>query len=254
MATGRFVRVNFVGDRTGTYFGGEIWNTGFSLVDTDFSDVVVGGVREPLPEFAATAIGEREISSPFDIDWAWEGTSTFTKANQIALAGVANTFWAAIKAYTPTDLRLTEIRISAFAVGTTKPWEVINGANVFSLSTPVAGTASAANQLPAQCAVTVSLRTGARGPAGRGRMFLPLTGVSETNGMIGSSTKTNLGAACVDLCEDTRALGPLMAIINRGPSTYSAVNDIQIGDYFDVIRRRENNIAEAYTSYTPTLS
>lgn len=256
MVEARFVRVSLIGGRPTGSFAGEIWNTGFSVVDQDGGGLFPGAVKAALPTFDASPIGATETASPFKIDWAWEGESKFTQAEQKTLAGLANTFWAAIKAYAPGDSRLEEIRISAFKVGTTSPWEVVNGANVFALSTPVVGGASAANQSPAQVAMTASLRTAARGAAGRGRMFLPLNSptLTGTSGLIGTAAKDAIGNATKALIEGVRDIGHLVAIVNKGPATYSDVDNVEVGNYFDIQRRRENSISETYTAYTPELT
>lgn len=252
MATGRYVRMVLTGDRPSGSFQGEIWQTGISMVDQDSGGVSPGGVREALPSFEATIIGQSTADATWRWDWAWDGNTKFTQSDQQSLAGHALTLFNAVKGYVPTDSRLTGVRISAFdAAG-----KVINGANVGTLLTPVAGTSNAANQMPAQMTITVSLRTGARGAAGRGRMFLPLNGptITGTSGLIGSATKDGVGNGVKAFVQNIRAVGPLAAIVNRSKLTYSSIDDVQVGNFFDVQRRRENAKDETYTQYTPSLA
>jgi len=228
----------------------EVCQTGISMVDGDSGGVSPGAVKQALPTFATTIQGVSGQDATWNWDLAWYGTQKFTDANNLALANHAVTLWNAIKALAPTDSRLTSVRISAF--GTDK--KVINGANVYTLKTPVAGTGTASTQMPAQIAITASLRTGARGAAGRGRMFLPLHAGSTATGLIGSTNKNTVGNGVSDFVENIRAVGPLAAIVNPTPLTYSDIDDVQVGNFYDTQRRRENAMDETYTSFPPTLS
>lgn len=250
MVDARWVRVVLVGERTGTSFPGEIWQTGFSMCDEDDGGIFTGAAKAALPVFAASSIGNTETDGNYVIDWAWEGTSKFTKANQKAIVGHWMTAWNSLRNYVTADSQLHEIRISAY--GTDR--HVINGANVFTFTTPNAGAVNSTGQLPAQLAVVASMRTAARGASGRGRMFLPLNGITDSGGKIPSAAYNAAGNAIKTLCENVRAVGPLVSVVNPTPLTYSDVSNIQVGQYFDVQRRRENATDETYTSYTPTLS
>jgi hypothetical protein len=238
------------GDRPSGNFIGEIWQTGISMVDGDSGGITPGAVKEALPTVAVTVQGASGSDATWNWDLAWSGTSKFTDAWNLALVNHAVTAFNAFKAYVPTDSRLTSVRLSAF--GTDK--KVINGANVYTLKTPAVGTGSASGQMPAQIATTASLRTGARGAAGRGRMFLPCSAGSASSGAIGSTEKDVVGNAIKALVQNIRAVGPLAAIVNPAGLTYSDIDDVQVGNYYDVQRRRENAKDETYTSYTPTLA
>lgn len=250
MADGRYVRMVLCGGRPSGSFSGEIWQTGISMVDQSSGGVTPGAVKQALPTFPTAVIGESGSDATWIWDLAWHGTDKFSDANLLALANHAVTLWSAIKAYAPGDSRLEEVRISAFDTA----GDVIGGANVYSLKTPIVGTGSSLSQMPAQIAITASLRTGARGPAGRGRMFLPLNAATPTSGLNGPATRDAVGGAVKTLLENIRAVGPLAAVVNRGPLTYSDIDDVQMGNYFDIQRRREGAKDETYTSYVPTLS
>lgn len=250
MADGRWVRIVLLGDHPSGSFSGEIWQTGISCVDGDAGGVMPGGVKEALPTFEALTQGSSGSDATWNWDLAWHGSTKFTDTTLLALANHAVSLFNSIKTYVPTDSRMTGVRISAF--GTDK--HVINGANVYTLKSPVAGSGNAGSQMPAQICVTASLRTGARGAAGRGRMFLPLHTASNTNGIISSAAKAAVGGAVQSWVQNIRAVGPLAAVVNPTPLTYSSVDDVQVGNYFDTQRRRENAIAESYTSYPPVLT
>jgi len=245
MATARSIRLVLEGEYHQGPFAGEIWQTGCSFVEGDAGGVFPGGIRESLPQFDATVIGEASSDATWDVDWAWKGDSKATKAIQVQMADLALVFWNAIKGQATTNLRMTGLRINAIQAD----GHVIGGANVFTLKTPVAGTQAASSSLPNQLAVVASLRTGARGPAGRGRMFLPLNGSPATGGVIGSTAKTTVNTALVAWFKDTYDLpGPLASVVNATPLTYSSIGTVGVGDLYDTQRRRRNAIQENYVT------
>ena len=250
MADARYVRAVLVGGRPSGSFAGEIWQTGFNMCDGDSGGILTGAVKAPLPTFTANVVGETTSDATWNVDNAWSGTQKFTHANLLAIANHIVTLWNVLKIRTPADSRLEAVRFSAFGTD----GKVINGANVYTLKAPLQGSVTATGQIPAQLAVTASLRTGARGAAGRGRMFLPLNGIAPASGLIPAAVRDEIGGAVKTLLENVRAVGPLVSVVNRVPLTYSDVDDVQVGNFFDVQRRRENAKAETYTSYTPTLT
>lgn len=250
MVDARYARLVLVGDRPSGSFQGEIWQTGISMVDQAQGGVTPGAVKQVLPTFPVSVVGSSGSDSTWNWDLAWEGTDKFTPANVLSLVNHAATLWGAIKGLVPTDSRMTQVRVSVFGAD----HKVINGANVYTLKTPVAGTAVASSQIPAQLTITASLRTGARGAAGRGRMFLPLNGASPSSGLIASANRDTTGNAVKAFVQNIRAVGPLASVVNRAGNTYSDIDDVQVGNFYDVQRRRENAKDETYTSYTPTIT
>jgi len=249
MATARHLRVFLLGSAPSGPYAGEIWQTGISFVEGDAGGVFAGAVKEGLPEFDVTVLGGATSDATWDIDWAWEGTSKVTQANQVGIANLAVTLFNAVKGQMTSNLRMDAVKINAC----TADGKVINGANYFQLKTPIAGTAAASSSLPAQLAVVASLRTGARGPGGRGRMYWPFNNVAGSAGVVGSTAQQVLREGVRDFCEDVRAIGPLAAVVNVAPVTYSAVTAIDVGNLYDSQRRRRNAIAETFTSATVTL-
>ena len=243
MPTARSIRVILVGDHTGGAASGEIWQTGFSCVEGDAGGVFNGAIKEGLPTFDTAIIGEATENTNYRIDWAWKGTTKATQANQIAIADAAVTMWTAVRGTTTTNMRLTEVRTYA----QDDYGKVIGGGNVFALKAPSAGTASASSQLPVQLAVVASLRTGARGPGGRGRMYWPLYATAASGGTVGTTTQSGLINAIKACFESVRGIGPLPAVVNAGPKTYSAIKTVEVGNLYDTQRRRINNLRETYT-------
>lgn len=244
MVQARWVRATLIWDVLTGAWAGEQWQSGLSMVDQDSGGVLNGAIRETCPEFAADVVGVHETPSGYGADYAWKGEEKFTAANQVSIANALGAFVTATKAYIPTSVSLTEIRFAAFdSAGAT-----INGSNVFTLTTPIAGTGSGAG-LPRQVAAVLSLRTGARGPAGRGRMFLPYCAATPaTDGLIGSSTASTTLTAAQTLMAAIRTVGPAPAVVNRAGVTFSGISSVAMGNHFDVQRRRVNAIDETYTS------
>lgn len=245
MVDARWARMILEGRMDSGPFKGEIWQTGLSFVAGDAGGIFPGGIKETLPTFSVNTKGEHTSNATWEMDWAWEGSTKLTKSCQTALADLALTFWNAVKGNAPTGSKFATVRINAHQAD----GKVINGANVFTLKAPVAGGAT--SPLPNQLAIVASLRTGARGPGGRGRMFLPLNGVMDAGGVIGSTTKTTVNSALSALITNAYDLSdgnPLASVVNAKALTYSSIASIAVGDMFDTQRRRRNAIQETYTT------
>lgn len=246
MSTARYLRTILIGDIVSGTFAGEIWTTGISGVIGDAGGVWAGEINAALPQFDVGIVGDSETDGGFQIDWAWEGSQVLDKASQKVLAASAVTFWNAIKTMTPSACRMTGVRVNAYDAQN----KVIGGANMFDLVTPLPGSASTYG--PAQLAVCASLRTGRRGPAGRGRMYLPLFGATQQNGALSSANQNTIATATKDLIEDLAGESVTSAVVNPAPLTYSSVDKVQVGNLFDIQRRRTNAINESYVTQTPT--
>lgn len=242
MATARHIRVDILGDRTGTVWEGETWQTGISLVEGDAGGVFPNAVRQGLPSFEAVADSEVTDDTTWDMYWAWRGTDKMTRNTQLGIANEALAFWNAIRTNAPSDSKMIGVRINAVQAD----GRVVNGGNYLYLKTPVAGGGNAVSQLPAQLAVVMSLRTGARGAGGRGRMYLPLTAISLSTGRIQTTQQTTLSAAGKALLEAMHTYGPVPAIVNARKLEYSAIDRVAIGDLMDVQRRRREQVPELY--------
>jgi len=249
MADARYVRMIMLGEYTTGVFEGEIWSTGLSMVQGDGGGDWPGSIQAPLPTFSAAVIGESETVSPYQIDWAWKGDSWFTREQQKALADACGVFWNAVKAYHPASGKFTSVAINAYdATG-----HVIGGANRFDLLSPVAGGKTETGILPAQMAVAATLRTGRRGPGGRGRMYLPLNGITLASGEISAASRTTVADAVKALLENVWNVGFVPSVVNRAALTHSSIDRVDVGNLMDIQRRRSNAISEAYTGATPVF-
>lgn len=242
MATGRFVRMDLVGAKTGSRWGGEQWQTGIGLVDGDAGGVFPNAVREGLPTFNAIADAENTSTTEFDISWSWRGTEKFSRSLQLSLAQAATAYCNGFKSFMAADSELVAVRISAVQAS----GKLVNGGNYFYLKTPIAGTQTAAVQMPPQLAIAVSHVTGARGAGGKGRMYLPLNGKASTYGKLTSVDQTALAAGAKAFLEELYSIGPVPAVISSAKLEYSAISRVRVGDVFDTQRRRREQVPEVY--------
>lgn len=241
MATGRWVRLELLGERTGVW-AGEIWQTGISMVDGSAGGVFPGAIREGLPSFTVNSDGLTEDTGPWDVYWAWKGADKFTKVDQLDLADAALAFWQGLRGRASTDSRLTGVRISAYDANR----KVLFGSNYFYLDSPVSGSGGATTQLPPQLAIVMTTRTGARGAGGRGRMYLPQNTAATSNGHLAVTVPETIAAGGKAFLEAIHAIGPVPAVVNASKLTYSSINGVSVGNLFDVQRRRRNAFDETY--------
>lgn len=251
MALARSVRVSAIGDRTGTWVG-EVWQTGLSIAgQADGGGDLGAVVDETLPSFTVDPDGANGSWSKGTYTLGWEGATQGTQAHQAAIALEVWTFFDALKGLMPADMRLTEIRLSAIQDN----GKVINGASVYSLSSPLVGSASATTQMPPEVAVVASLRTAGRGPRNRGRMYLPLNSATNASGLIASASLTTIVNATKSMAENLAGAipGGYVSVVHQAGLTYSTVTKVQAGNHWDAQRRRQNALPETRTEASLTL-
>ncbi len=116
----------------------------------------------------------------------------------------------------------------------------------------VPGTGLDSRTLPNQIALVVSLLTGfSRGPAHRGRVYLPMpTMVVGGDGRIDPGEVSVVKTAFNTLLTDLNAIdaGFKVAVMSRkaGAAIGRNVTGVEIGRVLDTQRRRRNKLAEAY--------
>lgn len=116
----------------------------------------------------------------------------------------------------------------------------------------VGGSAGGVQSFPNQIATVVSLLTAvSRGPAHRGRFYLPLPGaLMDANGLSTVSYRDNLKASTDTFIAAMNAATPgwKMAIFSRkdGAPAHRLVTGCEIGRVFDTQRRRRRSMAEQY--------
>lgn len=112
-----------------------------------------------------------------------------------------------------------------------------------------AGTSSEAT-LPPECAVCVSLLTGAPGRSARGRMYLPpvAKNVIGTNGQLGTSDAklfADWAAAFFGQINNIATDANVVVWSRKNASTRN-VTRVQVGNQIDMQRRRQNSAPETY--------
>lgn len=249
MVDARWFRVIAIGERHSGPFAGETWQTGISFVQAYNGGNWPGAIRSDLPFAPTDVIGATVDDATWRIDYAFDTPGVLVKAKQLAVANMVVTMFNSLKGQMSTESRLTGVRINAYQAD----GKVINGASMFDLKAPVVGTASSAQQPPPQLCVVASLRTGARGSSGRGRMYLPLS-VAMSSGKVGASTQAAAGNAVKTLCQDLWGQALVPSIVNAKTLTHSSVSNIEVGDLWDVQRRRARQLNETYTAYPPTFA
>lgn len=120
---------------------------------------------------------------------------------------------------------------------------------------PIGGTGTAPH--PFQTSLVVSLRTATPGASGRGRLYFPATGqiIDVASLRVTPSGVTNaLGAvktylSAIQTAIDATLDGVALTVWSRkGAGSTSPVNSLQMGNVFDVQRRRRDSLIENYTA------
>lgn len=217
-------------------------------------DPVIGGQPWPsdggLLYVGVDADAGQEIDTTFQVLWDHSSPTTGpaaaghpTRTNMRGLADDMLTCWTALKTYIPSTYELREIRITC--LDTTN--HSVGGSNRFLLRTPSAGTST--NVWVPQQAMAISLRSENPGRKGHGRIYLgPMSQtVMGTDGLIGSTSRTNILNALGTLFETTRnGSGLIPAVIQNAAQTYWDTVLLEAGDEMDTQRRRRNQRPENY--------
>jgi hypothetical protein len=116
---------------------------------------------------------------------------------------------------------------------------------------PGGNTVVNGTSFPNQVALAVGLTTGfSRGPAHRGRFFLPLPVHDlDATGHISAAAAADVDASCATLRTDVNAGGgEQMVVMSRkaGAPGHRAVTGFAIGRVLDTQRRRRRSLAELY--------
>ena len=116
----------------------------------------------------------------------------------------------------------------------------------------VGGTGSGGATYPNQVALVVSLTTGfSRGPAHRGRFYLPLpTAPVDVNGMISASDAAGVGVKVDELLTNINAISAGMeaSVMSRkdGAPGHRRITGCEVGRILDTQRRRRRSLIEDY--------
>lgn len=178
-----------------------------------------------------------------------------------SIAGVVGTWYANTTAPAiqfPAAHKLTGIKLNRIGVDGRY---VDDTSFEHTYPTPIPGTASL-QPIP-QAAVVASMRTAAeRGPASRGRMYLPpasgFTAVDGTTGLATASNALRVAQAVAQLVDGINdaynatfpafSVGEVVVASNVGLGRFRRVTEIRVGRVVDVMRSRRSALSEDYQS------
>jgi len=227
---------------------GELATMSFSGACRDTGAFGTDDINQALVEFDAVPTGTSSTTTHLTVSFGSEGIGGWNNANQEGILEAMYEFLDDLKAYQATTFTWKEIRLSAI----TSAGQVVNGATVGAINTPIAGTATM--NAPPQLAVASSHQTGGRGPRNRGRNYVPIhtyTGNTGGDGLVGTGVKTAVNNAAKAFIDTVNAIsGIRTAVVSGTHQTYSDITAVRIGDEFDTQRRRKNGRPETYTTLT----
>lgn len=121
------------------------------------------------------------------------------------------------------------------------------------LFTPIAGGAGT-TMLPSQVALAVSYKAGLRpnGVPQKGRFYLPTPSSTMLDAATGLLTATNAGKIRDDIADfwaQLRAAGHIPCMWSKRYGTMTPWDSIRVGQTFDTMRTRRNELPEVYTQY-----
>lgn len=162
------------------------------------------------------------------------------------------TWWNATSAHYASGTRLTGFKFNGLNVN----GHYVNPTKTIVRDmTPLPGTGGT-QPLPAQISLAATFRTAAqRGPAARGRMYLPPLSVSilDTNGKVTDAKRDAIANATATLLTslsnwsgvDTIGDPGRVCVMSKiGAGATRRVNAVDVGDRFDVQRRRASKMKE----------
>lgn len=137
---------------------------------------------------------------------------------------------------------------------TTTHLRVLNGTGNLA---PIFGTAGTPTPPSYQSVCVTTLTDRARGPASKGRLYLPQCAAPlQGPGRMTSTVSQNIATAAASFFTalgdeagvDVTAMRPAVVSNVGNPGPTSVITKVKVGDVPDVIRRRKNNLVEAYAT------
>lgn len=118
--------------------------------------------------------------------------------------------------------------------------------------TPITGSGGG-QMLPSQCALAVSVTAGYRpnGVPAKGRFYLPAPTtniLSPTDGTVDPTKRDQISATIAQFWADMNLAGHRPALWSRTYGTVVEWDTIRVGSKVDTIRRRRNELPEAYST------
>lgn len=176
-----------------------------------------------------------------------------TAARQIDMAEDFFTFLNAIKAFQATTFFWRYIKIAPV----TADGKYGADSSIYTYTTGISGIGGATTHEPPEVAVAASIMAPVLGRRGRGRMYIPaIAGTARgSDGVVSTGYQTTLNTAMKDLINNlqnvpgaTEAYFPLVMVTSAGKPTAVRPNQVRVGNHFDVQKRRQDQVKEAYAS------
>lgn len=215
----------------GTLPGGEQWTNGIRLASSETGD-------DPLGVYDWDEVE----------NWLTSGIQTAVKtwhaSSGAAIHNVCKLTYAKLN-YVKMDGHYLENRTHEF------------------IYAPVVAGGASASQYPNQVALVVSLTTGIdRGPAHRGRFYMPMpTWAVQADGLIASAQAVltaTAAATFITAISDSPGIdiltSPNAAVMSKvGTGATNLITGVQVGRVYDTQRRRRTSLPETYSSVVVTL-
>lgn len=261
MANNCHLLLNIRGDYTPAGLAAETWQIGVRWRASNTMADPVGSVPTDFAPIAAT-INRDETDWLITGNWFLQGPTTSTVHpddwlnDQVAPAIAA--WWGTTRVSSQCRI----VRLDVYPIGNNGkaiPAPPYAGGSPVSLvykagQQPVG--AGGGNLLPPQVSIVASLRTQQIGRRGRGRVYLPPTGVgiAGSDGRVASTQPAPLAGDVSQFLTDCTVHEALTEvfidpIVTGAPySDYAVINQVRVGDVFDTQRRRRRNLTEAYAN------
>lgn len=171
---------------------------------------------------------------------------------QVDLAEDMRTFLVALAATQYTGFRWTHIKIAPIEAN----GDYAAPSATYQFTTPVVGGSTGSFALPPEVALAVSLRAPVIGRRGRGRMYLPglCTAWLADQGVVNPTPRGTVQTALVALVgnlENAPGLEeqhPTVVVMSAGSGVAVRPSEVRIGNHHDVQKRRQQQVAETFTS------
>lgn len=169
---------------------------------------------------------------------------TWTTGDFQAIESGSEALWTALATKIPTTYRLAEHRWYAFGPGVTPP----NPVHRFqTLTTPIAGTSSAATHMSNACACTIKTTLRKHW----GRFYFPTTSaINDAAGRLPSAQVDPLAAAFRTFLTSGSGAGVFPCVYDSTHHVVHGMTAMQVDDIPDVIRRRRQSVTQYRKTYT----
>jgi hypothetical protein len=192
------------------------------------------GVRRVTLSFdrSQATVADDNVQMHFDFMNITAGAAddTWTSGDYTSVETLLNTWWTSVKAFAPTDTRLSRYLWNRTGPGVPRP----NPAERIVDLTPVAGSTSRA-AIP-QAAFAISLRHPIR--RSWGRTYLPMGKGVTGSGRALSTDCDSIVAATVTLLQGAKSADFAPVVVSAQRNSALLIETVAVDDTVDIIRRR----------------